>query len=130
MPIFNAKDLPLSANSGTLPNMSDALLDWFLPLVFTKIVKTVVNFKVVETPTAVSFSGVWQPFSAQQLKLMPDGQRDWKWFTVHALPALILVPDELITFRGLQYRVKMKTDYKEYGYVKYDLVEDFTGSGP
>lgn len=130
IPIFNAKDRPLSANTGTLPDMSGALLNWLQPMTFTLITKTVVNFKVVETPTMVDFQGVWQPFTAQQLMMKPEGQRRWLWFTCHALIGLILKPDEVVTYQGVQYRVMAKLDYKEYNYVEYHLVNDFSGSGP
>lgn len=130
MPIFNAKDRPLNLNSGTLPDVSGAMLDWFLPMVFARVTKTIVNSHLVETSVDLNFRGVWQPLSAQDLRMKPEGQRDWKWFQVHATPDLILVPDEVITFNGTQYRVKAMYDYKEYGYLNYHLAQDYTGSGP
>ena len=130
VPISNASNTPLNQNCGTLPDVSGALFSWFQPLTFTSIVKTVVGYQVVETPTNVTFQGVWQPFTAQQLSMKPEGQRQWKWFTVHAQPGLELIPDEVITYLGTQYRIKDKLDYILYGYVEYHLVEDYTGAGP
>lgn len=130
MIIVNAKDTLLTQNPGTLPNMSDALFSYFQPMVFTTIVKTVVNFNVVETPTDVNFLGVWQPFSAQQLAMKPIGQRAWSWFMLHASPGLVLVPDEVVNYLGVQYRVMDQSDYRAYGYVEYHLTDDYTGSGP
>lgn len=128
--ISNAKDTPLNANSGTVPNVSGAILNWFQPMTFTTTVQTIVGFQVVDTPTDISFFGVWQPFTAQQLAIKPQGERDWLWFTVHAQPGLILTPDQLITYLGVQYRVKEKLDYQLYGYIEYHLIDDYTGSGP
>lgn len=130
IPISNAKDTLLNQNSGTLPNMSDALLDWFQKMTFTRIVKNIVNFQVVETPTNTDFQGVWQPSSPQALLMKSEGQRQWKWFTVHADPSLHLDPDEIITYLGTQYRVMNKLDYTEYAYIEYELIQDYTGSGP
>lgn len=130
MIISNASAILLTQNPGTLPNVGDALLNWFQPMVFTTIVKTIVNFQVVETETNVNFQGVWQPFTAQQLQMKPEGQRAWKWFSVHADPSLSLTTDEVITYQSTQYRVKGKTDYTGYGYIYYELVQDYTGSGP
>ena len=62
--------------------------------------------------------------------MKPEGQRAWKWFSVHADPSLSLTPDEVITYQSTQYRVKGKTDYTGYGYIYYELIEDYTGSGP
>jgi hypothetical protein len=130
LPIVNANAIPLNQNTGTMPNVLSALLDWFQPMTFTTLVKAVVGFQNVEVPTNIDFRGVWQPFTAQQLNTKPDGQTAWRWFTVHADTTLILKPDEVITYLGSQYRVKEKLDYSLNGYVEYHIIEDFTGSGP
>jgi len=130
MPIQNGKDKLLGGGFGRVPNVSGAMTSWFQAMTFIQVVKTVVNFKVVESKTEINFMGVWQPASAQSIAMKPEGQRAWKWFTVHAEPTVELGPDEVITYQGTQYRVKSKMDYTEYGYVQYELIEDFTGSGP
>ena len=130
IPIVNAKDRPLSQSTGTMPDVSGALRNWFQPMTFTTIVKTVEGFQNVETPTNIDFRGVWQPTSAQAIAMKPEGQRKWKWFTVHAEPGLDLDPDDVVTYLSTQYRVKEKTDYTLDGYIEYHLVEDFEGSGP
>lgn len=130
IPIQNASDIPLTQNQGNLPNMGDALLSWFQAMTFTVVTKQTVNFVVVETGTDVSFQGVWQPFGPQDLAIKPRGERDWKWFMVHADPTLVLSPDDVVKYQGTQYRVKEKLDYVPYGYVQYNLIQDFTGSGP
>lgn len=129
-PIFNASDVLLDQNTGTLPNMGDALQNWFQPMTFSVVTKVVVNFDVVETKADVAFQGVWQPLSAAQLQLKPEGQRAWTWFQVHASPGLSLSPDDVVTYLGIQYRVMAKYDYLIYGYNAYHLVNDYTGSGP
>ena len=126
--IKDAKDTPLNKVTGTLPNMSETLFDWFQEMAFSKITKEIVNFKVVETKVSFSTRGVKQPMSPQSLEMKPDGQRAWIWSTIHCLPNLILTVDELVTYQGTQFRVKSKMDYKEYGYVSYDLVEDYDGT--
>lgn len=128
--ISNAKDRPITPDGGTLPNLSSALLNWFMPMVFTRVKKETINFKVVETALNVNFQGVWQPLTKRELEMKPEGQRSWKWYRVFAVPALQLVPDEIIQFRGERYRVMSTLDYRDYGYVEYDLVQDFTGAGP
>lgn len=130
IPIQNAKDVSLSQNSGTVPNMGDALLNWFQPITFTQIVKSIVNYQDVETPTNVSFLGVWQPLSPQDVLMKSEGQRIWKWFTVHTQIQLPLAPDDVLTYLGVQYRVKGKLDYSIYNFYEYHLVQDYTGAGP
>lgn len=128
--IQNGKNLPLNQSSGTMPDLSGAILNWFQPMTFGVVTKTVVNFQVRETKVDVTFQGVWQPMKPQSIRMKPEGQRSWKWFTVHALPSLQLTPDEVITYLGVQYRVADKLDYKLDGFVEYHLCQDYTGSGP
>lgn len=130
IPIVNGKDTLLTQNSGTLPDMSGALTDYFMPITITRVSKTVNGFQVKETPTTSDGRGVIQPFSAKQLAMKPEGQRAWNWFTLHCGPGLVLQPDEVFTMLGVQYRVKGQSDYSLYGYVQYELIEDYTGAGP
>lgn len=128
--ISNGSNIPLNQNSGTLPDVSGAMQNWFQVMTFTTIVKSIVNFQVVETPTLYTYKGVIQPFTPQQLQMKPEGQRSWVWFTIHAEPALSLAVDEVVTYLSVQYRVKSKSDYSKYGYAEYHVIQDFTGSGP
>lgn len=130
IPIQNANAVLLSANSGTLPDMGDALLNYFQPMTFTQIVKSVVNYQDVETPTNTQFLGVWQPFSAQKLMMKPEGERKWKWFTVHTQIQLPLEPDDVVYYLTVQYRVMEKFDYSLYNFYEYHLANDYTGIGP
>lgn len=108
-----------------VPQMGETLKGWFQSMTFIKLVKTVVNFENFETEEEIKFRGVWQPASAESLMLKPEGQRSWRWYTVHAEKTLILNPDEIILYRGQRYRVKDKNDYFEYGYIQYGLIEDY-----
>lgn len=117
--------------AGALPWVGDTLLDYFQPMVFQRVVQTVSRgFQSAQSATGYRFRGVWQPFSAQKLQMKAEGQRSWKWFTCHSDPTLSLSPDEIISYRTVNYRVMEKLDYKEYGYIEYHLVKDYTGSGP
>jgi len=125
-----------TVNSGVgnflaLPDVSDALNSWFQNMVFGLVVKTVnIAGELVETETEINFRGVMQPFTFQQLYLKPEGQRAWKWHKLHAEIQLALKPDDVVVYETVQYRVMKKGDYNKYGYVEYDLVQDYEGSGP
>lgn len=125
IPIFNASSIPLSQSTGTLPNVQAAMANWFQPITFIQIVKTVVNFKLVETLTSIDFQGVIQPFTAEQLALRPEGERSWRWFQIHAYPGTPLNTDDVGTIKGQNYRIMEKWDYKEYGYILYNAVADY-----
>lgn len=130
MIIGNGKDTPLNALAGTVPQVGDAMLDWFQPMMFEPVEKTVSGYQVVETMTPIQFMGVWQPLTERQLMLKPEGQRAWSWFWVHADPSLTLEVDSVITYLGVQYRVMTHKDYRLYGYVEYHLIQDWEGAGP
>lgn len=130
MQIKNGKDTPLNQNSGTVPDVSGALLNWLQPITFGIVVKTIENYQVVETKTDYSFEGVWQPFSKKRLSMKPEGQRAWSWYELHSTTALALKPDDVVTYLGVQYRVMAQSPYNLYGYYEYELIEDYTGSGP
>lgn len=123
--IVNAKDKSLTDNPSNLPNVSDALLQLFQPIKFTKVTKSLLNYSVTEVETSYDMMGVRQPLSAQKLAMKPEGQRQWQWEMIHAFPDLILIPDEIIVFNTVRYRVMEKFDWKEYGYVEYHIQRSF-----
>lgn len=125
MNIINAKDIPLNLAGSGLPNMSAALSGLFQPMSFTCIRKSLVEGLLQEITFTVSTKGVREPWTAQQLMVKPEGQRDWKWQTLRCLSNAILVPDDQVIFDGQPYRVMQKYDWKEYGYLQYDLAQDF-----
>lgn len=128
--INNAKDVPLNANSGTVPDVADTIMDWFQLMTFGVITKTVVAFQLEEDVTNVSFHGVIQPLTGRQIAMKPEGQRQWDWIMVHSDLSLKLEIDDIIIYLGKQYRVQNSKDYSLYKYFYYELVEDWEGSGP
>lgn len=125
MMIESAKNKLLTENPGGLPDMGSAMTNWFQKLVFMKVTKEVQNFELVEIKQEYYAQGIRQPLSAQQLQMKPEGQRAWKWQTIHATPALVLEIDEIVIFADTPYRVMAKLDWKEYGYVEYHIAEDY-----
>ncbi len=128
--IANGANRPLNTQAGTVPDVSGALKDYFQPMVFETVAKSVSGFQVVEAGTQIQFMGVLQPLSGRQLALKPEGQRAWTWLTLHADPVLTLKVDEVVIYLGKQTRVMGKKNYELYGFVEYTLVQDWTGSGP
>ena len=128
--INNAKDVPLNTNTGTLPDMADTLMDWFQPLTFGLITKTVSAFQLIETVVDISFHGIIQPLSGKQIAMKPEGQRQWNWIMVHSDLRLSLQIDDVVIFLGEQYRVQNKKNYSLYKYKYYELVQDWLNAGP
>jgi len=128
--IFSANTLPLSqaVRRASLPNVQRTLLGRFQPLVFSLITKRLVDFEETEGSKDIQFRGSVQPLSAQKLLIKPEGQRAWIWKLLYAEPDLKLKMDDVGILDGVRYRVMERTDYSEYGYVEYHLVNDYTHS--
>lgn len=128
--IVNAKDIPLNQNSGTVPDMSGALQDWFQPMTFGIVTKVVADFQVVEAVINTQFRGVWQPLDGRKLKMQPEGQRQWSSYMLHSDVTLNLNIDDIVIYLTVQYRVIAKKNYSLYKYNYYELIEDWESSGP
>ena len=124
--IINANTRTLDQIAPTLPNMRDALNEWFQNIVFTMVKKMTTNFELVETNTQIQFQGVVENIKPQDLDMRPEGQRKWRYISVWATPELELNPDEIFTYQGINYRVMTKNDWSSYGYVEYECAEDYS----
>ena len=124
--IINAKDKPLTYSG--LPQVGDVLPSWFQTLTFDLITKTVSNYEVVETTTTITTQGVRQPMSPQQISIKPEGQRAWRWETLHCLPDVKLKIDDIVIFDGIKYRVMQRWNWSEYGYLEYHICQAYEGS--
>jgi hypothetical protein len=129
-PIFNAKDRPIDVATGSLPNVNAAMNGWYQPMTFGIVTKTVEGFQAVETMVPFTFRGVIQPLAPRQIAYKPEGQRAWTWLMLHSDPSLKLQVDDVVSYLGKQTRVAARKDYTIYGYVYYELVQDWTGAGP
>ena len=105
--------------------MGEVLVSWFQNLTFDLITKTLVDYETKETKRTISTQGVRQPMSAQQLAIKPEGQRAWRWETIHCLPDVVLKVDDRVIFNGVEYRVMQKWSWPEYGYVQYEICQDY-----
>lgn len=131
MAIHNMGSVPLSQQQmGTVPNVAGGFADYYQPMVFETVGKIVNGFMLEETGNPLNFRGVIQPLTNRQLYLKPEGQRAWTWFMLHSDPALVLNVDDVVIWRGKQTRVMSRKDYAMYGYIYYELCQDWTGSGP
>lgn len=128
--IQSACNIPLNHHCGTVPDVSGTLQDYYQPMTFTQVLKTNVGGEVVEQPNPIHFRGVVQPLSNRQLQLKPEGERAWTYFMLHAEPVLTLQVDDVVIWNNKPTRVSARKDFAMYGYVYYELVQDWTGSGP
>lgn len=124
-PIANGANRPINVQTGTVPDVSGALRDWFQPMIFSPVTKTTTGFQVVETDTPISFQGILMPLTGRQLQLLPEGQRAWTWYDLFADPALTLQVDDVVDYIGTATRVMGRMRFALYGYVQYRLVQNW-----
>lgn len=115
-----------NANLSNMPNMSDTLTSWLIPLELEKITQSIIDGDAVQTVTKYNFNGVWQPLRDEQLQFKPEGQRSWEWYWVHAQAGqLNLQTQDKIIFNGKRYKVMSVKDYSLNGYIEYEIIKDY-----
>lgn len=115
----------LSGLSG-MPQMNNTLNGWEVPLTLVKVIQNVVEGDLVTTELKINFKGVWQPFSYQQLALLPEGQRDWSHYWIHAKSGTLdLQTADKIIFQGNRYKILERKDYGLNGYINYHVIADY-----
>lgn len=128
--IINAANISINQQNTSVPDVSGALQNYFQKMTFVLLQKTVNGFQAVEDSLPIEFWATLQPFTPRQLMLKPEGQRAWTWFTLHAEPGVVLKVDDVVQYLDKQFRVMAQTDFRLYGYVLFELVQDWTGAGP
>ncbi len=119
------KNISSLVKSG-MPQMDTTLTGWEVPLTLVKITQDIVEGDLVTTETQIKFQGVWQPLSAEQLQLLPEGQRSWENCWVHARAGqLNLETASKVIFNGKRYKITQKKDYGLNGFVEYLLIRDY-----
>lgn len=124
MKVKSASKISLS-KLHALPNMSDVIVSWFQPMTFRFLVDNIIDFENKPVTQTVKSEGVIQPFGSRDLAIKPEGQRGWGWYTLHCLPNVSLKVGEYCFIDDVKYRVMKKTDYTDYGYIQYEVVEAF-----
>lgn len=109
-----------------MPQMRNTLNGWEVPLVLIKITQNVVEGELVTSQQTFNFMGVWQPLSAEQLQLLPEGQRSWENVWIHAKESqLNLETADKVLFNNRRYKITQKKDYGLNGFVEYMLIRDY-----
>lgn len=115
----------LNSLSG-MPQMSDTLTGWQVPLTLEQIFQEIVEGDKLETTKHISFQGVWQPLRDEELQFKPEGLRSWEWIWIHAKSgSLNLETGDKVIFNQKRYKIMALKDYSLNGFIEYELVRDF-----
>ena len=114
-----------TAKSG-MPQMDTTLIGWEVPIELIKITQDVIEGDLVTSEQTFKFLGVWQPLSAEQLQLLPEGQRSWENVWIHCKSSsLNLETGDKVRFKNRRYKIAQKKDYGLNAFVEYMLTRDF-----
>lgn len=109
-----------------MPNMANTLTGWEVPLTLVKVIQSINEGDLVTSEQTIKFQGVWQPLSAEQLQLLPEGQRSWENVWIHCKSGMLnLETADKVIFNDKRYKITQKKDYGLNGYVEYMLIRDF-----
>lgn len=112
-------------DTNDLPDLSAAVQAFFQKIKLEVVRKRNDDGYLKEKKHCIITQGVRVTFTARQLEMKPEGERTWKWSKLYTLPYPKLKLDDIVEIRGIKYRVMLLTDQAEYGYVEYDLKEDY-----
>lgn len=116
----------MTVMQSAMPNMANTLTGWEVPITLVKITQDVIDGEFKPVETEISFMGVWQPLSSEQLNLLPEGQRSWENVWIHCKSSsLNLETADKVIFKNRRYKITQKKDYGLNGYVEYMLIRDF-----
>lgn len=116
---------PLNSALAGLPDVETSLSGVVYPISVYRVSKSIVDGFLQEIETKTETEGVIQPLSAQQIAIKPEGQRAWKWMELHCRANLILKPDDIVAIDGVKYRVTAVYDYRQYGFMHYELAQNY-----
>ncbi len=125
--IVSANTRPVSDAAVALPTVHTTILGWFRPLVLGRVTKTIVEGEVKNAVSEQRCRGVIQPFDDRKLRLKPEGERSWDWQMLHVTPDVKLANGEVFKIKGVPFRVMSQKNWSEYGYMTYELVQNYTG---
>lgn len=108
-----------------MPQLHDALFGWQSRVTLNQITTTIDAFgRPAQKKSAITFQGVIQPLSAEELMLKPEAQRGYEWLQIH-VPRGVKEPltvGDLIEVDSVEYRVNALLNYKRNGYIEYHCV--------
>jgi len=106
--------------------MNAAFAGWFSPITLTVISQEINAGLVTDNETMVTFKGVIQPLSPEQIQLKPEAQRSFQWLQIHCKTGGDrLNTNDRIAYGGKKFKVMAPLDYSLNGFLEYHAIEDY-----
>jgi len=126
--IQSAGKLPLHKQLSNMPNQAEVILGWFRPMVIGSITTKWENGQSSEITRTQNVAGHLQPSEPEKLDIAAGGDRSWKFYYLYVESSLIMENDDRCIIENVPYRVIGKKDWKESGFIRYRLHEDYTNA--
>ena len=124
--IINGKDLPFGQSLAGIPDVSEAVIQYFQPVTIGIINSIQINGRtqtIIEK--YIKTRGV-RIANDNKVVITRTGERYFATESVYFLGEVILKIDDIFLFNKIQYRVLAIKNWSEYGYNKYSVVQDYT----
>lgn len=124
----NIKINQLSAN---LPDVSEVMNGWEVPMVANYVTQTLVDGAVVDTEVNKPIKGISQPLKAEEVLLKDEAQRNWSWYMVQVRETTYgeLFPTQILIINSVPHKIMAKKDWTLDGYREYHVIRDFESVG-
>lgn len=123
--LLNANKKKVSELNSGLPDVISAIQTLLQDTTAVYVQKQQIDGYTQEVPISIKTKACIQPAS-QDLTILPEGQRKWKYLDMWCLPNLNLELDDIFWVRHQGYRILSKIDWKQYGFINYKIIEDYT----
>jgi hypothetical protein len=108
-----------------VPNLSRALRGWTKKTKCYVITKTIVNFRTVKLESSIILDVNVQPVPAQRVDKKPEGQTNWKWWSIIIKSKnFYLKADDIIIIDYERFRIMDASDWRRSGFTKYEAITD------
>jgi len=124
----NIKINQLSAN---LPDVSEVMNGWETDIIANYVTQSWVDGEAVDVAVKKPIKGIKQPLKAEEIQLKDEGQRSWSWQLVQVRESVYgeLFTSQILTIKGVDYKIKAKKDWVDNGYREYHAILAFEDSG-
>jgi hypothetical protein len=106
-----------------ISNVSGALRGWMALRKYKIVTTEIINYRQVETEVEKVANMMIQPLPQQIVDKKPEGQRDWKYWTIWSNAEFNL--NDIIIVNNKRYKIKSKQDWGEAKYYQYETIEDY-----
>ena len=125
------RNIKINQMNGLLPDVSDVLNGWEIPITANYVTQTVVDGIVTDVAMKKFIKGLKQPLKPEDVALKDEGQRSWSWNQIHIRESLYgeLFTTQILTINGVNYKIKAKSDWVLNGYREYHAILDYEDGG-